>query len=87
MKHIAWAFSDFQTLSDRCRFGTEPIGAAAGWEGMWGGLEVYGCGAGKTFSNSCGCGTGQPFDPHQTLVWAVNVVGSVFGLVVGKVYT
>ena len=40
-KHIAWVYSDFQTHSDYCRFGTETVQgrAGTGWEGMldgWG---------------------------------------------------
>jgi len=65
MKHVAWAFSDFQTHSDRCRFGSEivRVGADTGWnwEGVreGGGLEV------------CEAGTDKNFNPRKTLAYNV----------------
>jgi len=56
MKHVAWAFSGFQTHSDKCRFGTETVrtGAGACWDGARGGLEFFGRGAGIVwFKQSC----------------------------------
>jgi len=50
MKHVAWVFSGFPWQVQI-------------WEGLRGGcrLEVYGCGSGQDFLNSCGCGAALKF--------------------------
>jgi len=57
MKHVAWAFSGFQTHSDRYRFGTKTAWGVRGLGGRAGRRRIRSQRvrdrSGKDFSNSC----------------------------------